>query len=51
MFGIAALESGRSSARIAREPQELAASRKHELIVAPGCMVMHFLREAVGCLV
>lgn len=32
-------------------PKKLAEGRKHELIVAPGCMVMHFPKEAVSYLV
>ena len=39
MFGITALENGRSS------------SRKHEFIVAPGCVAVHFPRETLDCLV
>lgn len=51
MFEIVALLRERSSARIAREPQELDEGRKHILIEVPSFLVMHFPREAVGCLV
>lgn len=43
---IAALENGRSSARIPRKPPELAEGRERESIVAPGCPVMRFPGEA-----
>lgn len=43
------MENERSSARIARQPQELAEGRKRELVVVPVCIVVVFPREALGC--